>query len=245
MSGHSKWATIRRKKAVVDSKRAQLFTKVLREVQVAARIGGGNPEGNSRLKTAIASARAVSTPTDNINRAIAKGSGDLEGQVYEEITYEGYGPGGVAVLVKTMTDNKNRTVSDVRHAFSKNNGSLASANSVAFQFEEKGVLNFPKEDASEDKLMELALDAGATDVQSIYDEWEVTCEPRDLENLRKTLQPLSEKLEGAIKFIPANTVKVAGAEATSVLRLVDMLDDLDDVQNVYANFEIDDETLLK
>lgn len=240
MAGHSKWANIKRKKAVVDAKRGKLFTKLLREVQAASRLGGPNPDGNSRLKQAILSARAMSVPNDNIERAIKRGGGDGDNTSFEEIVYEGYGPAGVAVIVRALTDNKNRTASDVRHAFTRYNGNLGSSNSVAFQFSEKGQVYVPKAKLSEESVMEIALEAGAQDINDNGDEWEVVTDSKDFIKVKEELEKQTGTLEGEVRMVPQTTVKVTGEDASSVLKLMEVLDDLDDVQKVFANFEIDE-----
>ena len=243
MAGHSKWATTKRKKAVIDQKRAKVFTKLLREVQVAAKMGGGNPEGNPRLKTAILAAKSVSVPNDNIERAMKRGSGESDSETYEEITYEGYGPGGVALMVKALTDNRNRTASEVRHAFSRSNGSLGGQNSVAFMFQERGVLAVPKNVIAEEALLEATLDAGASDISDDGDNWIVTSAPRDFDSVRSALENLKLSAEGAIRLVPVSTTRVSGSDAENLLKLMEMLDDLDDVQDVVANFEMDDQEM--
>lgn len=243
MAGHSKWSTIKRKKAVTDAKRGKLFTRILKEIQVAARMGGGSVDANPRLKTAVDSAKANSVPGDNITRAIKRGTGELEGESYDEISYEGYGPGGVAIIIKTLTNNKNRTVADVRHALDKGGGSLGSANSVAFQFEEKGIFSVSAEGLTEEVVYEAVVEAGAEDVRLEDDLWIVTCGVQDFGSVRDSLVSLSENLTGELKLVPMSTVKVTGDNASGLLKLLEILDDLDDVQEVVANFEIDDEEL--
>jgi YebC/PmpR family DNA-binding regulatory protein len=240
MAGHSKWAKVKRQKAVTDVRKSKIFTKALREVQVAARLGGANVEGNYRLKTAIAAARAVSVPNDNIDKAVKRGSGTLEDTNFEDVTYEGYGPGGVAVLVKALTDNRNRTASDVRHAFTRFGGSLGGVNSVAFTFAEKGVLQVKKGNLTEDKIIATALDAGAEDVSEGDENWEVVCPPNTLANVQSAVEKSATVVEAGIKQIPSNWVTLQGEKAEQMLELVDALEDLDDVQNVFANCEIGD-----
>lgn len=240
MSGHSKWSTIKRKKAATDSKRGKIFTKALREVQVAARLGGSSLDSNFRLKTAVLAAKAVSVPNDSIDRAIKRGAGESDGEQLEEITYEGYGPNGIAVLVKAMTDNRNRTASEVRHTFTRYGGSLGSANSVAYLFSEKGVVVIPKALTSEDKLFDTALGAGADDVVDEGDSWEVLSAIPSFEAVRNALIALGEGVEAEIRLIPATSVLLAGEAAESALKLMEMLDDLDDVQSVVSNFEVED-----
>ena len=243
MSGHSKWATIKRKKAATDAKRGKVFTRLLREIQVSARIGGGNPEGNPRLKTAIATAKAESVPNDNIERAIKRGTGDLDGVSYEEISYEGYGPGGVAVLIKTLTDNKNRTASEIRSTLTRHGGNLAGVNAVAFLFQEKGVISVARGSAKEDAIFEAALDAGAEDVKETADGWEITCSTQEFNKVKQAVERAAQTVDAQIQMIPSTTVRVSGKEAESLLRLLGALDEHDDVQAVIANFEMDDSEL--
>ena len=247
MSGHSKWANIKRRKGAVDAKRGQIFTKLIKEITVAARLGGGDPTGNPRLRAAIAAAKEVNMPKDNIDRGIKKGTGELEGVVYEEITYEGYGPGGVAVLVECMTDNRVRTVADVRHAFSKSGGNMGESGCVAWMFDKKGSLTIDKSTIDEDSLLEMALDAGAEDVVVDEDEFQVLTAPEDFSTVRETL---SEKgvhfLEAGINMIPQNTIEVTEEKtAQQILTLLERLEDHDDVQHVYANFDIPDSIMEK
>jgi YebC/PmpR family DNA-binding regulatory protein len=243
MSGHSKWATIKRKKAATDAKRGSIFTRLLKEIQVAARMGGGNPEGNPRLKSAIQSAKGMSVPGDNIERAIKRGTGDLEGVTYEEILYEGYGPGGVAILVKVLTDNKNRTASDIRSMFTRLGGNLAGSNSVAYLFSEKGIFSVPKSQVKEDAIFEAALEAGAEDVRDDGQDWEVVCAPQEFQKVRQALEKLAKEFESQLQLIPSTSVKVSGKEGESLLRLLGSLDEHDDVQSVVANFEMDDKEM--
>ena len=224
----------------MDAKRGKLFTRLLKEIQIAAKMGGGNPEGNPRLKTAILSAKSMSVPSDNIERAIKRGTGDLEGVDYEEVTYEGYGPGGVAILVKVLTDNKNRMASDMRYAFTKAGGNLGGGNSVAYLFHDKGVVIVPKGKAKEEALLEAVLDAGAEDLQDSGDAWEIMAAPHDLPKVRQAVEKITSDFESEVRSIPSTTVKVSGKEADSLLKLLSALDEFDDVQNVAANFEIDD-----
>lgn len=245
MSGHSKWATIRHKKSAQDAKRGKIFTKLIKELTVAARMGGGDPEGNPRLRAAIAAAKAENMPRDNIDRAVKKGSGDLEGVNYEEINYEGYGPGGIAVLVEVMTDNRNRAASDVRHAFSRNGGNLGEAGCVAWMFDKKGVVVFSKESYSEDELMETALEAGADDVRDQGDQYEVVTALADFEAVKNAFDEKGFKYELAeISMMPQTSIRVEDEkQAQQILKLMDALEDLDDVQNAYANFDIPDEIM--
>ncbi len=245
MAGHSKWANIRHKKAAQDAKRGKIFTKLIREIMVAARMGGGNPENNPRLRAAIAAAKAENMPKENIERAIKKGTGELEGTAYEEITCEGYAPGGVAVLVEAMTDNRNRTISEIRHIFSKNGGSLGEAGCVAWMFSKKGLIVFPKGSYSEDELMEVALEAGAEDVKDQGDQFEVITDPADFLQVKQSFDDRGMKYELAeITMIPQSTVKVEDPkQAQQVIRLMELLEEHDDVQHAYANFDIPDELL--
>ncbi|MEZ4753820.1 MAG: YebC/PmpR family DNA-binding transcriptional regulator [Bdellovibrionota bacterium] len=240
MAGHSKWSTIKRKKAATDAKRGKMFTRLLKEIQVAARMGGGSVDGNPRLKTAVDNAKSSSVPGDNIDRAIKRGTGDLEGVDYEQIIYEGYGPGGVAIMVTTLTDNKNRTVAEVRHAFSRGNGSLGTTNSVAFQFDEKGLFTFPSEGITEEQVFEVLLEAGAEDIVEEDGTWIITSQVSDFGAVRDAAAKLSAELQAELKLIPNINLKVAGDDAQALLRLIDLLDDLDDVQDVVSNAEIDD-----
>jgi YebC/PmpR family DNA-binding regulatory protein len=241
MSGHSKWSTIKRKKGAIDAKRGKIFSKLIKEITVAARQGGSDPEGNPRLRAAIAAAKAENMPKDNISRAISKGSGTGDGVVYEEVLYEGYGPGGVAVLVECMTDNRNRTVADVRHFFSKSNGNLGENGCVAWMFEKKGLILVDKETISEDDLMEAALEAGADDVIEEESEFQVIT---GVENFSDVIETFEERgiatIEAAIAMIPTNSVEVSDEQiAVSLLKLLENLEDHDDVQKVHANFDID------
>lgn len=243
MAGHSKWANIKRKKGANDAKRGKIFTRLIKEITVAARTGGGgDPEGNPRLRTAIAAAKAENMPKDNITRAIKKGTGEIAGEVYDEIRYEGYGPGGVAVLVDCMTDNKNRTVADVRHAFSKNNGNLGETGCVAWMFQQRGLIQIDKSGISEEELMDLALEAGAEDVVEEETEFQVLTAPEDFNAVRDALEGAGiQFIEAAVTMIPENNVDVTEeGVAKNLLRMLETLEDHDDVQNVYANFDIDD-----
>ena len=248
MSGHSKWSTIKRKKGAADAKRGQAFTRLIKEVTIAARMGGGNPEGNPRLRTAVAAAKAENMPKDNIERAIKKGTGELEGINYEEFTYEGYGPAGVAVYVEIMTDNKNRTAADVRHIFSKNNGNLGENGCVAWMFEKKGTFVYDKSEVDEEKLMEYVLDAGAEDISEEESTWVVMTDHKDFYTVKEEIDKIKDLplyIGAEITMIPQNTVKVVGKEAEQVLRLMDALEDCEDVQNAYANFDIPETELEK
>ncbi|MDD5758054.1 MAG: YebC/PmpR family DNA-binding transcriptional regulator [Desulfobulbaceae bacterium] len=245
MSGHSKWSTIKRKKGAVDAKRGKIFTKLIKEIMVAAKMGGGDPTGNPRLRSAVLAAKAVNMPKDNIDRAIKKGTGGLDGVVYEEILYEGYGPSGVAVLVDCMTDNRNRTVSEVRYAFSKSGGNMGESGCVGFMFDKKGVIMVDKANITEDKLMELALDAGAEDVIEEDDIFKITTSPTDFDAVSQALEQAEVPMESsAIDMIPQNTIEITEEKvARRVLNMIEMLEDNDDVQNVYANFDISDELM--
>jgi YebC/PmpR family DNA-binding regulatory protein len=239
MSGHSKWHTIKHKKGAADAKRGKIFTRIIKELTIAARNGGGDPDMNPRLRTVIAEAKQHNMPADNIKRAIQRGTGELEGANYDELTYEGYGPGGVAVLVEVFTDNRNRTVAEVRHAFNKNKGNLGEAGCVGWLFQAKGYVAVPKGAADEERIMEAALDAGAEDVKDAEDQWEVTTAPSDFYTVREAIEKAGLPVDSSsLTKIPGNTVKVEGKEAEQMLRLIEMLEDNDDVQNVYANFDI-------
>jgi YebC/PmpR family DNA-binding regulatory protein len=240
MSGHSKWSTIKHKKGAADAKRGKIFTKLIKEITVAARTGGGDPGGNPRLRSAIAAAKAENMPKDNIDRAVKKGTGELPGVSYEEATFEGYGPGGVAVLVEILSDNRKRTVADIRHIFSKNAGNLGEAGCVAWMFGKKGLMVFEKDKVDEEKLMTAALDAGAQDVRETEKEFEVVCDPSDFENLKKQLEAQFKPLLAEVTMVPQSTIRLVGKEAQQMIRLMESLEDSDDVQHVYANFDIPD-----
>ncbi|WP_448873989.1 YebC/PmpR family DNA-binding transcriptional regulator [Desulfobulbus propionicus] len=245
MSGHSKWSTIKRKKGANDAKRGKIFTKLIKEITIAAKMGGGDPEGNPRLRSAITVAKSENMPKDNIDRAIKKGTGDLDGAVYEEILYEGYGPGGVAVLVETMTDNKNRTVADIRHYFAKSGGNLGESGCVAWMFDKKGTLSVDKQGISEEELMDLALEAGAEDVVDDDESFQVITAPEAFNDVVEQLEKANVKFtEATISMIAKNTIDVSEEKtARSLLRLLDNLEDHDDVQKVHANFDIADELM--
>ena len=245
MSGHSKWSTIKRKKGANDAKRGKIFTKLIKEITVAAKMGGGDPDGNPRLRSAINAAKTENMPKDNIDRAIKKGTGDLDGAVYEEILYEGYGPAGVAVLVETMTDNKNRTVADIRHYFSKSNGNLGESGCVAWMFDKRGVIVVDAEGVEEEELMELAIEAGAEDVVEEEGSFRILTAPEDFNDVVDTLEKAEIKMdEASISMVPQNTVEVAEEKpAKNLLNLLDNLEDHDDVQKVHANFDIPDEII--
>jgi YebC/PmpR family DNA-binding regulatory protein len=245
MSGHSKWATIRHKKGAADAKRGKAFTKLIKELMIAARMGGANPDGNPRLRAAVLAAKAENMPKDNIDRAIKKGAGELEGVNYEEMMYEGYGPGGVAVLVDIMTDNRNRAASEVRHIFSRNGGNLGEAGCVAWMFNKKGSIVFDKNVMAEEELIELALDAGAEDVKDQEDQFEVITSPEDFLTVKTAFDEKELKYELAeLTMAPQTTVRIEDPKvAQQLLRLMDTLEDHDDVQHAYANFDIPDRIL--
>ncbi len=246
MSGHSKWHSIKHKKAKVDAQRGKIFTRLIKELIVAARMGGGDPDANARLRTAVAAAKAANMPAENIDRAIKKGTGELPGVTYEEIMYEGYGPAGVAIMIDVMTDNKNRTVAEIRHTMGKNGGNLGSTNCVAWMFHRKGIITVEPENANEDELMEIALEAGAEDFTSEDGIFQITTDPENFESVRQTLEEKGISMESAeLTHIPENTVKVSEKDAPKVLKLMDALENHDDVQNVYANFDIPEEILAK
>lgn len=244
MSGHSKWATIKRKKAALDAKKGKIFTKLIKEITIAAKQGGGDPAGNPRLRLAIDNAKAENMPAENIERAIKKATGELEGVTYYELTYEGYGPAGVAMLVEVATDNKNRTVAEVRHIFSKHGGSLGETGSVAWMFERKGVITVPKQDKSEDDILAIVLDAGADDLQTEEEFYEITTSVESFEAVRKALQENNLKVDNAsLQWIAKNTIEVKGEDAEKVMKLIEALEDCDDVQNVYSNADIDEASI--
>ena len=243
MSGHSKWATIKHKKAATDAKRGKAFTRLIKEISIAAR-NGGDPDGNPRLRSAILAAKNVSMPSDNIKKAIMRGTGELEGGQIEEVMFEGYGPGGAAILVNVATDNRNRTVSEVRHAFSKNGGNMGAEGSVAWMFERRSQIFVPIDKATEDQLMNIILDAGADDLRNDGDQWEILSDPASHENVLKVLETNHIPFEDAtIAWVPKNLVKVEGKNASAMLRLTELLEDHDDVQSVYSNFDIDEKEL--
>jgi YebC/PmpR family DNA-binding regulatory protein len=240
MAGHSKWKQIKRKKAVTDARRASSWTKVIREITVAAKSGGGDPGGNPRLRTAIDAAKAVNMPNDNIDRAIKKGTGELEGSVYEELTYEGYGPGGAAIFIEVTTDNANRTVAEIRHAFSRNGGNLGATNSVAWMFDRKGQIYLDASRRDEDSTLEAALDAGAEDFAQEGDQYVITTTPPMFHAVQDALKSRGFEIDSAeLAMVPKNTVKVEGTDAERILRLVETLEELDDVSKVFSNFDID------
>ncbi|MGD9630168.1 MAG: YebC/PmpR family DNA-binding transcriptional regulator [Pyrinomonadaceae bacterium] len=242
MSGHSKWHTIKHKKGALDAKRGKIFTKLIKEITVAARTGGsGDVDANARLRKAVSDAKAQNMPNDTIDRAIKRGTGELEGVAYDEITYEGYGIGGVAVLVETMTDNRNRTVAEIRHIFSKNGGNLGEAGSVAWMFDKKGYIVVDKAAKSEDELFEIAIEAGADDMQDDGDVFEIFTAPDAFETVAEAIKKAGIEPQAAeVSMIPQNYIKLEGADAKQMMKLYDALDDNDDVQKVYANFDIDE-----
>jgi YebC/PmpR family DNA-binding regulatory protein len=244
MAGHSKWKQIKHKKAATDARRGAKFTKFIKEITVAARQGGGDPAGNPRLRTAIDTAKAANMPNENIDRAVKKGTGELEGVQYDEITYEGFGPGGAAILVQATTDNGNRTVADLRHVFSRNGGNLAAAGAVAWMFERKGQLFIDATRTDEEAALEAALEAGATDLQREGDQYLVTTEPGDLHAVLEALTARGVAAEDPeLAMVPTTTVTVEGGDAAQLLRLMEALDDHDDVSKVFSNFDIDADTL--
>ena len=244
MSGHSKWSTIKHKKAATDAKRGKIFTKLIKEITVAARLGGGDPDANPRLRTAVLAARAENMPNNNIDRAIKKGTGELEGVNYEESTFEGYGPGGAAVLIESLSDNKNRTVADIRHIFSKNGGNLGENGCVGWMFEQKGYFVIAQSVTDEETLMETALEAGAEDVREDGVNFEVITEPADFETVKAALEEAPFDFENAeVTMLPQNTTHLEGKQAEQMIRLMDMLDDCDDVQKVYTNADIPDDLM--
>jgi YebC/PmpR family DNA-binding regulatory protein len=244
MSGHSKWSTIKHKKAAKDAKRGKLFSKLIKEITVAAKLGGGDVNANPRLRTAVTTARSSSLPLDNIDRAIKKGTGELEGVDYEEVTYEGYGPGGAAVLVMAMTDNRNRTVSELRHLFGRFGGNMGDSGCVAWIFSRKGVLTVDKRAVDEDRLMELALEAGAEDVADDGDAFTVTTPPEAFEAVRTALEQAKiATTSAALSMVPSNTLELTGTQAEQTLKLVEELEDHDDVQEVASNFDIPQDEL--
>ena len=246
MSGHSKWATIKRKKGKADAERGRMFTRFIKEITVAARAGGGDPDANPRLRTAIATAKAANMPQDNIKRAIQKGTGELPGVSYEEASYEGYGPAGVAVYLLTLTDNKKRTVSEIRHLFSKYGGNLGENGCVAWMFDSMGVITVETSVVDEDTLMEIAIEAGASDMTNAGDVYEITTPPSDLETVRQALEAKSIPITSAeTTMIPQNTVALNEKQAETMLKLYEALEDHDDVQSVYSNFDIADDIMEK
>lgn len=246
MSGHSRWAGIKHKKMAQDAKRGKLFTKIIRELTIAAREGGGNPENNPRLRRAIEMAKEANMPQDNIRKAIMRGTGEIPGVVYEEVIYEGYGPGGVAVIVEATTDSKNRTTSEIRKIFNQYGGSLGESGCVSWNFEQKGYITINKQDVNEDELMSIALELGAEDFRSDDEEvYEVITSPENFESIKQELQKRYQLQQAEVTMLPKTYVKLTGKEAEQVLQLMDALEEHDDVKNVYANFDIDKEVLEK
>jgi YebC/PmpR family DNA-binding regulatory protein len=244
MSGHSKWATIKHKKAATDAKRGRVFTKLIREISIAAREGGADPDSNPRLRTAIAAAKNENMPNDNIERAILRGTGQLEGEQYEEVNFEGYGPGGVGMIIQVVTANRNRVVSELRHLMGKNGGNMAESGAVGWMFHRKGQIVVPKDLASEDKMLSIVLDAGAEDLRDDGSTWEVLTPPDAFEAVRSALEAAGIKPASAeVAWVPQNYVQLAGQQAQQMIRLVDALEDHDDVQHVYANFDIDEKEM--
>jgi YebC/PmpR family DNA-binding regulatory protein len=240
VAGHSKWKQIKRKKAVTDQKRGAVFTRLIREITIAAKQGGGDPGGNARLRTAIDAAKAENMPAENIDRAIKKGTGELEGSVYEELTYEGYGPGGAAIFIEATTDNPNRTVAEIRHAFSRNGGNLGASNSVAWMFDRKGQIYLDAARHDEDGALEAALESGAEDFVREGDQYIVTTTPFQLHAVQDALRSRGFTIDSAeLAMVPRNTVRVEGADAERIVRLMDVLEELDDVSKVFSNFDID------
>ncbi len=244
MSGHSKWHSIRHKKAKEDQKRGKIFSRLIRELQIAARLGGADPESNPRLRQAVMTAKAANMPNDNIERAIKKGAGGGEADAIEEISFEGYGPAGVALMVETMTDNRKRTVAEVRHVLDRHNGKMGEAGCVSWMFEKRGLIVVEKEAGDEDTVMEAALDAGADDVQDAGESWEVITDPQEFEAVKKTFDDKGIPVTMAqVSMIPQTTVKLSGKDAEQMIKLMEAFEDHDDVQNVYANFDISDEEM--
>jgi len=244
MSGHSKWATIKHKKGALDAKRGKIFTRLIKEITVAAKAGGGDPDGNPRLRSAILAAKAENMPQDNIKRAIQRGTGELEGASYEEISFEGYGPGGVAVIVDSLTDNRNRTVSEVRFAFSKNGGNLGEPGSVRFMFSKKGVIAIEKAEATEEKLMDIVLEHGGEDLNDEGESWEIVTDPAAFETVLEGVKAAKiPTVMSAVTMVASTYTKLDGTPANQMIRLLEALEDLDDVQNVYSNLDVDAEQL--
>lgn len=244
MSGHSKWATIKRKKATADAKRGKVFTQIIKEITIAARTGGGDPTGNPRLRLAIEKAKANNMPADNIKRGIQRGTGELPGVSYEEVSYEGYGPGGAALLIESVTDNKNRTVSELRHLLERHGGKLGASNSVSWMFHKKGIIQISKANYPEDDVLAIILDAGADDMKVEDDVYTIMTTPEMFEPVKRALEAKGVKLEQAeLHMVPENTVRVEGKDAEQLLKLMEMLEEHEDVQHVYSNFDIDDKVL--
>lgn len=246
MSGHSKWHSIKHKKAAQDAKKGKIFTKITREISVAARMGGGDPDTNPRLRKAIEEAKAVNMPNENIKKAVLKGTGQLEGVSYEEATYEGYGPGGVAIYVEVLTDNKNRTISELRHIFSRNNGNIGESGCVSWMFDRKGYIVVENSEASEEELLNIALDAGAEDLREDGSNYEIFTSPENYESVVKSLKENKVNIAASnLGYAPQNYVKLSGKQAQQLLKLIDELEDHDDVKNVWSNFDIDEEEIAR
>ena len=244
MSGHSKWATIKHKKGALDAKRGKIFTRLIKEITIAAKGGGGDPDGNPRLRTAILAAKAENMPAENIKRAIQRGTGELEGATYEEVTFEGYGPGGVAILVDVLTDNRNRAVSEIRHAFSKNGGNLGETGSVKFMFSKKGVIAVEKSAAAEDQLMSIVLEHGGEDLKDEGETWEIVTEPSAYEGVAEAVQAAGiSTVMSEVTMLASTYTRLEGSMAAQMVRLLEALEDLDDVQNVHSNFDMDEEQM--
>ena len=241
MSGHSKWATIKHKKGALDAKRGKIFTRLIKEITVAAKAGGGDPDGNPRLRSAVLAAKAENMPADNIKRAIQRGTGELEGVNYDEITFEGYGPGGVAIIVEVLTDNRNRAVSEIRHAFSKNGGNLGESGSVRFMFSKKGLIAVEKSAADEEQLMNIVLENGGDDLNDEGDSWEILTDPSAYDAVSTAIKEAGiVTVASEVTMVASTYTKLEGAQANQMMRLLDTLEDLDDTQNVYSNFETDE-----
>jgi len=244
MSGHSKWATIKHKKGALDAKRGKIFTRLIKEITIAAKNGGGDPDGNPRLRTAILAAKAENMPADNIKRAVQRGTGELEGVNYEEITFEGYGPGGVAIIVEVLTDNRNRTVSEIRHSFSKNGGNLGSSGSVLHMFSKKGVIDIEKSAAKEEQLMDIVLDHGGEDLRDEGDVWEIVTEPNAFEAVLGGVKAANIPVASSeVTMLASTYTKLEGQQANAMIRLLEALEDFDDTQNVYSNFDMSAEQM--
>ena len=244
MSGHNKWANIRHRKAAQDAKRSKIFTKLIREIMVAAREGGGDPEKNPRLRAAIERARSANMPKENIEKAIKRGTGEIEGVSYEEVVYEGYAPGGVALMIRALTDNRNRTTQEIRHILSKNGGNLAESGAVSWVFERRGVINVDRSSVADvDELVMMAIDLGAEDIKENEDPIQIITDPSNLMEMKQKLVEAGYKVEANLSYIPKNTVKVSGKDAEKVLHILSQIEDHDDVQEVYSNFEMDDKEL--
>jgi YebC/PmpR family DNA-binding regulatory protein len=241
MSGHSKWATIKHKKGALDAKRGKIFTRLIKEITIAAKSGGGDPDGNPRLRTAVLAAKAENMPADNIKRAIQRGTGELEGVNYEEITFEGYGPGGVAIVVETLTDNRNRTVSEIRHTFSKQGGNLGNSGSVLHMFSKKGLIAVEKSAADEETLMNIVLEHGGEDLNDEGDTWEILTDPSAYEAVSSAVKAAGiPTVASEVTMIASTYTKLEGPQANAMMRLLDALEDFDDTQNVYSNFDMDE-----